>query len=55
VQRWYNKGIRLKLSEFCTEVCEERIRALEAEESQLLKAGEDTEGWKRLSGCSGDL
>jgi hypothetical protein len=43
--------------EFRTEVCEERTWAREAEESSLLEAvvGGDTGGWKRLSGCCGDL
>jgi hypothetical protein len=46
--------------EFCTGGCDKRTWAREAEESPLLEAVArerlvKTAGWKRLSGCCGDL
>jgi hypothetical protein len=46
--------------EFCTGGCDKRTCACEAEESLLLEAVAKeqlvkTAGWKRLSGCCGDL
>jgi hypothetical protein len=60
---WRNvisKGQSSVENEFCTGGCEERTRAREAEGSPLLGAVArerlvKTAGWKRLSGCCGDL
>jgi hypothetical protein len=61
VPRCYKQGANLFVSsvKFCTGVCEDRTKASEAEESQLLEAisrerlMKTQQAGKRLSGCRG--
>jgi hypothetical protein len=60
VQRCYKQGTRLELSQFCMGVCEEGLSAWSVRISTARSrcqgtAGEDTAGWKKLSGCCGNL